>query len=82
MNKSETMSPNFKTSPLGKIPIDWEVKKFKEILKEGKLGGNYENAEANTGIPVIKMGNLDRGVIKVEKIQYLPDMQSLIKKTY
>ena len=24
------------------IPNDWEVKKFREILVEGKLGGNYE----------------------------------------
>ena len=69
MNKSTTYKP----SPLGKIPSDWEVKKLKDILIEGKLGGNYENAEANNGIPVIKMGNLDRSVIKIDKIQYLPE---------
>lgn len=63
----------YKDSPLGKIPSDWEIKRLKEILVEGRLGGNYENAEANNGIPVIKMGNLDRGVIKIDKIQYLPE---------
>jgi type I restriction enzyme S subunit len=63
----------YKDSPLGKIPSDWEVKRLKEILIEGRLGGNYENAEANNGIPVIKMGNLDRGVIKIDKVQYLPE---------
>ena len=77
MNNNKTI---YKDSPIGKIPSDWEVKKFKEILIEGKLGGNYENAEANTGIPVIKMGNLDRGVIKIEKIQYLPEDEEFNKE--
>ena len=54
------------------IPRDWTLKKLRDILVEGRLGGNYENAEANTGIPVIKMGNIDRGTIKLEKLQYLP----------
>ena len=55
------------------IPNGWQIKKLKDILIEGRLGGNYENAEANNGIPVIKMGNLDRGIIKLDKIQYLPE---------
>lgn len=63
-----------------KIPLEWTVKKLKEILIEGRLGGNYENAEANTGIPVIKMGNLDRGVIKIDKIQNLPENQEFNKE--
>lgn len=55
------------------IPNGWQIKKLKDILIEGRLGGNYENAEANNGIPVIKMGNLDRATIKIDKIQYLPE---------
>jgi restriction endonuclease S subunit len=80
MIKAEIIPEGFKQTSFGSIPSDWEVKKFKEILKEGKVGGNYENAEANTGIPVIKMGNLDRGVIKVEKIQYLPEDEKFNKE--
>lgn len=53
-------------------PIGWQLKKFKDIIIEGRLGGNYENAEANSGIPVIKMGNIDRGFCKTDKLQYLP----------
>jgi type I restriction enzyme S subunit len=63
----------YKNSPLGLIPEDWEVKKFKEILEEGKLGGNYENSESNEGVPVMKMGNLGRGVMNINKVQYLPE---------
>ena len=58
------------------IPSDWEVKKLKDILIEGRLGGNYENAEANIGIPVIKMGNIQRSFISIEKIQYLPENET------
>jgi len=56
------------------------IKKSKEILIEGRLGGNYENAEANDGIPVIKMGNLDRGVIKTNKIQFIPEDEEYNKE--
>lgn len=63
-----------------KIPEGWQLKKLKEILIEGRLGGNYENAEANNGIPVIKMGNLDRGIIKIDKVQYLPENESYNKE--
>lgn len=64
--------PDYKCSPIGPIPESWVVKKLEEILVEGKLGGNYENAEDNNGIPVIKMGNLDRGGIKLDRLQCLP----------
>ena len=73
MNIHTPHKTNYKNSPLGLIPEDWEVKKFKDILEEGKLGGNYENSEANDGVPVMKMGNLGRGVININKVQYLPE---------
>jgi type I restriction enzyme S subunit len=73
MNTVTQHKANYKNSSLGFIPEDWEVKKFKDILKEGKLGGNYENSEANEGVPVMKMGNLGRGVMNLNKIQFLPD---------
>ena len=73
MNTTIQHKTKYKNSPLGLIPEDWEVKKFKNILKEGKLGGNYENSEANEGVPVMKMGNLGRGVMNLNKIQFLPE---------
>lgn len=62
------------------LPANWYLKKLKEILVEGRLGGNYENAESNTGIPVIKMGNLDRGKIKIDKVQYLSENETYNKE--
>jgi type I restriction enzyme S subunit len=51
---------------------EWDKKSLQEILVEGRLGGNYENSDANSGIPVIKMGNLERGGMNIKKIQFLP----------
>lgn len=65
-------SSTYKSTSVGLIPIDWEVKKLKDIILEARLGGNYENSENNEGIPVIKMGNIGRGNINITKIQNLP----------
>jgi len=54
---------------LGWIPEEWEILKLSNILKEGKLGGNFENNETFTGLPLIKMGNIGRGRIKLEKVE-------------
>lgn len=62
----------YKNSTLGVIPEDWEVKKLNDIFLSGRLGGNYENSESHFGIPVIKMGNIGRGKVIIEKVQYLP----------
>ena len=62
----------YKQTELGLIPEDWEVKKLGEILKEYSLGGNYENNSEESGIPLIKMGNIGRGKIDLSKIEYLP----------
>ena len=62
----------YKQTELGLIPEDWEVKKLGEILKEYSLGCNYENNSEESGIPLIKMGNIGRGKIDLSKIEYLP----------
>lgn len=56
------------------------MKTLDEILFEARLGGNYENSEANKGIPVIKMGNLERGNINTDKVQYLPEDEEFNKE--
>lgn len=61
----------YKPSPLWPIPQNWEILRLKEILIEWKLWWNYENTEDDSGIPVIKMGNIWRGSIQLNKIEYL-----------
>ncbi|WP_205427580.1 restriction endonuclease subunit S, partial [Clostridium botulinum] len=52
---------------------EWESKKFKDIIKKARLGGNYTNSEKETKYPLIKMGNLGRGKIELNKIEYIPE---------
>lgn len=72
MTKNSEIPAGYKDSPLGIIPQEWEVKRLREIFTEARLGGNYENVESHTGIPVIKMGNIGRGKMIFDKMQYLP----------
>ncbi|MDR3220300.1 MAG: restriction endonuclease subunit S, partial [Dysgonamonadaceae bacterium] len=72
MMQNNNIAQGYKNSPIGIIPEEWEVKRLGEFLIEGRLGGNYENSESNAGKPVIKMGNIQRGYISIDKIQCLP----------
>ncbi len=63
----------------------WKHCKLKDVLISYRLGGNYSNAEMVTSYPLIKMGNLGRGSINLDKIEYIPedqiiDPKDLIKK--
>lgn len=51
---------------------DWKVERFGNLLIKSRLGGNYENSEEVTQFPLIKMGNLGRGNIVVDKVMYIP----------
>lgn len=58
---------------VGRIPVDWEVKKLQEIIESTELGTNSLGSEDNKGFPMLKMGNLTKGGFnfdKLEKIKY------------
>ena len=57
---------------LGNIPKEWEALCFGRLIIKAELGENYDSAEGNEGTPVLKMGNLDRGFVKLEKLECLP----------
>ena len=56
---------------------DWKSRKFKDIIKETRLGGNYANTESKTNYPLIKMGNIARGKIDLNKIEYIAEGEKL-----
>ncbi len=60
-----------KPSELGEIPDDWEIYSLGQLIKGTQLGGNYKNSEQETGQPLIKMGNLGRGYIKLDKLEFV-----------
>ena len=67
----QTVPAGYKQTEVGVIPEDWGVYSISEVVKRTQLGGNYGNSESETDYPLIKMGNLDRGSIKLDKLEYV-----------
>ncbi|MGL1089028.1 restriction endonuclease subunit S [Vibrio vulnificus] len=62
----------FKADDGSEFP-DWEEKTLGDVLIKYRLGGNYQNSEVRTQYPLIKMGNLGRGNINLNKVEYISD---------
>ncbi len=56
---------------------EWKTKLFSDILISSRLGGNYSNSETPNEYPLIKMGNIDRGFIKLDKLDYIDEKEVL-----
>ncbi|MEP2774432.1 MAG: restriction endonuclease subunit S [Luteolibacter sp.] len=65
------LKPGYKQTEVGVIPEDWEALPLGELFSATQLGGNYQNSEQVTAWPLIKMGNLGRGSIKLDKREYV-----------
>ncbi|HBQ60712.1 MAG TPA: restriction endonuclease subunit S, partial [Balneolaceae bacterium] len=52
---------------------EWEVKNLGDIIIRADLGGNYSNSEKSSKYPLIKMGNLGRGEINLDKKYYIDE---------
>jgi len=61
----------YKNTEVGVIPEDWEVKALSEIVKSFQLGGNYANNEMEGNNVLIKMANLGRGNIELNKRYFI-----------
>jgi type I restriction enzyme S subunit len=75
------LDPTAKLKPsgiewLGEVPEHWVAPYFGMLIAKAELGGNYDGSEGGDGIPLIKMGNLDRGFVKTHKVEYLPEGQA------
>ncbi len=66
----------FKDSPLGKIPMSWEVKKLEDIaeVKGGKRlpKGNSLTEEKNSH-PYIRVADMNMGGVDITNLLYVPD---------
>lgn len=61
----------YKQTDIGLIPYDWHAVSVEECVSRFQLGGNYANSQAQSQFPLIKMGNLGRGKVNVEKLEYV-----------
>ena len=62
---------------VGEIPKHWGYVKLSRLVESSELGENYSTTNEDTGIPVLKMGNLGRGKIILEKLEFLKDLSDL-----
>ncbi|MBF0233820.1 MAG: restriction endonuclease subunit S [Desulfamplus sp.] len=65
------IKPGYKQTEIGVIPEDWKVVPLGQLIKKGRLGGNYANQDIDTDLPLMKMGNIARGYIDLSKVQFI-----------
>lgn len=58
MKKKENIPPGFNPSPLGLIPIDWEVKELGQLGKFSKGKGILKEQVKEVGFPCIRYGEI------------------------
>lgn len=56
---------------LGEVPEHWQCVPFGLLALRADLGGNYLGGQEEAGLPFLKMGNLGRGRIVLDKLEYL-----------
>lgn len=56
---------------------DWKERKFKDDIVSIQTGTNLLGSESNSGTPLIKMGNIQRGYFSLDKIEYLDDNETV-----
>lgn len=63
------------TEEFGYIPEGWNFLPIGTLIESNRLGGNYTNSFSENDFPLIKMGNLDRGKINLDKLEYIQDKE-------
>lgn len=65
------LKPGYKQTEVGTLPDEWDTRPLAKVLSSARLGGNYTNQDAETALPLMKMGNLARGVFDLAKVQFI-----------
>ena len=63
----------YKQTEIGILPEDWDVDAIGSIILSFATGGNYKNSTQISPYPLIKMGNISRGHINLNKVEYVID---------
>ncbi|MGH2087678.1 restriction endonuclease subunit S [Aerococcus urinaeequi] len=74
IDKTSQKAPNLRFKG---ITDDWEQRKFEDVIISIQTGTNLLGAESNHGIPLIKMGNIQRGFFSFKKIEFLKENEEV-----
>jgi|APSaa5957512535_1039671.scaffolds.fasta_scaffold13541_2 type I restriction enzyme, S subunit len=61
-------------------PNHWKLLKLWLIIKDTQLGGNYNSSPGFEGVPLMKMGNINREVMNLKKVEYIEKNTSFDEK--
>lgn len=56
---------------------DWEQRKFSEVIEKIETGTNLLGSIENSGTPLLKMGNIQRGYWSLDKLEYLSENETV-----
>ena len=71
MSGSNELPTGYIRTEIGVVPEDWEIKPLGTTLSKARLGGNYPNQDQDSGLPLMKMGNIARGQFDLTKVEYI-----------
>ncbi|MFX4303612.1 restriction endonuclease subunit S [Alicyclobacillus tolerans] len=69
----------FKQTEIGEIPTEWDVKTIGDILVDCQYGLSESLSTEPVGIPVLRMNNIQSGMVIVEDLKYLNVEESSIQ---
>jgi type I restriction enzyme, S subunit len=80
MNNNTT----YKTTPIGKIPSDWDVMELGEVILDMKSGLSRELSVDDIGLPVIRSNNLIENKVDFKELKYwyIKDNQNANTENY
>ena len=62
------------------VPSSWIWCKFSNIIKHMEYGTSEKSSEINIGIPVLRMNNIQKGILDYSNLKYVsPDIKDLPK---
>lgn len=78
MKNIQIISPGYKSSPLGPIPCEWEVKKLEEVIESLTNGLTYDPG-GTSGYPITRIETIADGTINSSKVGFTPYFDSFEK---
>lgn len=64
------------------IPSNWEWLKLGDVANKTEYGTSYKSEKENIGIPVLRMGNIQNGVIDFSNLKYVSSEIDDLPKLY
>ncbi len=64
--------PRVDAAELGELPEGWEWTQVEDIQKLIQYGTSEKASRDSTGVPVLRMGNIQEGALNFDDLKYLP----------